>query len=563
MAPGAHQVIIRAWASNGTYGSVTLTETVGSSTPGTAQGTVTPTSLAFGSVATNTSSSSQAVKITNSGSATLNISGVSISPSQFAVSGPTSTSIAPGSSASYSVTFSPTAVTAYSGTMSFSTNSATAVPAVTLSGTGVDQSGTNPNCSGTAYYVSNSGSDNNNGISTSSPWKTVAHVVAFEPNLRAGDCVLFQRGGVWFEQLAVSNVHGTQSYPITFGNYGSGNLPVIDGGSTRLYGIVGGSASGQAANSYITIDGFEVRNTTRGGIIFSGLAQPGITIQNNYVHNTGYGAYPGACAGCYQVDDGNYGYNEGIAVFAYPIGNYGVKILNNTLKIIGGHNALMVDEDTGSPLIQGNKVGPGCSHNCFDFKRSTGALFKHNTANCAGTITVNGQTYPACNANAFYTQNDSPATFTETGTYEQNVAYGAAPGNGCFVAQGQSNPVPVSLNYYNNTCAHPAGASSPVAFNVQSCLGGVLKVNNNIFQGGYLTIASDCAISWDYNDKYQTTQGGSTPNGAHDHSVDPQWVNPSAFDFHLQSTSPVLNSGNSSILAVPYIGACGTSGTCP
>jgi hypothetical protein len=94
-------------------------------------------------------------------------------------------------------------------------------------------------------------------------------------------------------------------------------------------------------------------------------------------------------------------------------------------------------------------------------------------------------------------------------------------------------------------------------------LGGVLKVNNNIFQGGYLTIASDCAISWDYNDKYQTTQGGSTPNGAHDHSVDPQWVNPSAFDFHLQSTSPVLNSGNSSILAVPYIGACGTSGTCP
>ena len=115
MAPGTHQVLIRAWASNGTNGSVTLTETVGSSTPGTAQGTVTPTSLAFGSVATNTSSSSQAVKITNTGSATLNISGVSISPSQFAVSGPTSTSIAPGSSAAYSVTFSPTAVSAYSG----------------------------------------------------------------------------------------------------------------------------------------------------------------------------------------------------------------------------------------------------------------------------------------------------------------------------------------------------------------------------------------------------------------------------------------------------------------
>src|SRR6185437_16030179 len=113
IAAGTHQVLVRAWAGDGTYGSVALTETVGSSTPGTAQGVVTPSSLAFGSVATNTVSSSQTVKITNTGSATLNISGVSISPSQFTVSGPNSTSIAPGSSASYNVSFAPTAVSAY------------------------------------------------------------------------------------------------------------------------------------------------------------------------------------------------------------------------------------------------------------------------------------------------------------------------------------------------------------------------------------------------------------------------------------------------------------------
>ncbi len=568
MAPGTHQVLIRAWASNGTNGSVTLTETVGSSTPGTPQGALTPTSLAFGSVATNTSSSPQAVKITNTGSATLNISGVSISPSQFAVSGPSPTSIAPGSSASYNVTFSPTAVSAYSGTMSFSTNSATAISAVTLSGTGVNPTPTptpsptppGTNCSGTEYYVSNSGSDSNNGISTSSPWKTVAHVVAFEPSLRAGDCVLFQRGGVWAEQLNISNVHGTQTNPITFGNYGTGNRPVLDGGSTRSYGIVDGKTSGQIASSYVTIDGFEVRNATSGGIIFSYLAQPGITIQNNYVHNNGYGAYAGACSGCFGVDSGSYGYNEGIAFVGYPVGSYGVKVLNNVVKVEGGHNALMVDQDLANPLIKGNQVGPGCSHNCIDFKRSTGMLVSNNITNCSTSVTVNGSTYPGCNGNSFYTENVE--SFTETGTYEENVAYGAKSGYACFGANGSTTGLsPIALKYYNNTCY--TGSTGANAVTINSCFGGNLTFENDIFAGGgiYLGAAGTCSISsWDYNDKYGASGGSS---GAHDMNVNPLFVSPGTMDFHLQSTSPVLNSGFSTILNVPYMGACGTSGTCP
>src|SRR6185437_1303599 len=481
-----------------------------------------------------------------------------ISPSQFAVSGPTSTTIAPGSSASYNVTFSPTAVSPYSGTMSFSTNSATAVTAVTLSGTGVDQSGTTANCSATTYYVSNSGNDSNNGVSASSPWRTVAKVVAFEPSLRSGDCVLFQRGGTWNEQLAISNVHGSQSYPITFGNYGSGNIPILDGGSTRPYGIVGASASGQAANSYITIDGFEVRNATSGGIIFSYLAQPGITIQNNYVHNNGYGAYAGACAGCFGVDAGSYGYNEGIVFVGYPVGNYGSKIINNIVKIEGGHNAIMTDQDTGSPLIEGNKVGPGCSHHCIDFKRSTGMLIKRNTGNCSGTVTVNGQTYPACNANNFYTEQGN-SSFTETGTYEENVIYGAAAGYACLAANlGSTTVGPTSVNYYNNTCY--AGSTGMKAYYAGNCMGGTIHLYNNIFYGGGISTGSNCTIVWDYNDKYGTSGG---PSGSHDVSVDPLFVNPNTMDFHLQFGSPVLNDGNSGLLNLSFRGACGTSGTCP
>lgn len=552
---GTHRVVVRAWASDGTYGSVYLTENVSSSTSGSAQGAVTPTSLAFGSVAINTASSSQAAKITNTGTATLNITSVSISPSQFAVSGPSSASIAPGGSASYNVTFTPTTVTAYSGQLSFTTNSATAVAPVVLSGTGL-QGGANASCSGTTYYVSTSGSDSNSGISTTSPWKTVARVVAFEPNLRQGDCVLFQRGGVWFEQLSISNVHGSQSYPITFGNYGTGSLPVLDGGSARLYGIVGASASGQAANSYVTIDGFEVRNATRGGIIFSYLVQPGIAIQNNYVHNNGYGAYPGACSGCFQVDDNQYGYNEGIAMVCYPENSCGVKIINNTVKIEGGHNAIMVDSDHGNALIQGNQVGPGVTHGGIDFKRSLGMMVKQNSVNCSVSVVVNGKTYPGCSATSFWTEQDD-STYTETGTYEQNVSYGAASGYACFGANGISGPI--SLKYYNNTCY--LGSTGANATDLTNCRGGTLTFENNIFDGsGGISLGTCSAVTWDYNDKYGTAGG---PLGAHDMSVNPLFVSPGTMDFLLQSGSPVFTTGNSSVLGLSYMGACGTSGTCP
>jgi hypothetical protein len=422
-------------------------------------------------------------------------------------------------------------------------------------GTGGGQSGTTPSCSGTTYYVSTSGNDSNSGTSATSPWKTVAGVVAYEPSLRQGDCVLFQRGGVWYEQLKISNVHGTQSYPITFGNYGTGNLPVLDGGSTRPYGIVGASGSGQAANSYVTIDGFEVRNATSGGIIFSYLVQPGITIQNNYVHNNGYGAYAGACSGCFEVDNGSYGYNEGIAFVGYPNGAYGAKILNNVVKIEGGHNAVMVDQDSANPLIQGNQVGPGCSHNCIDFKRSTGALFKQNTVNCSTSVAVNGQTYPGCNGNAFYAEQDSSG-YTQTGTYDNNVVYGAARSYSCFEGQGVSGPL--SLKFYNNSCY--VGSTGAAAIDFNNCQGGTLTFENNVLSGGNIFTGTCSAVTWDYNDKYGTAGG---PSGAHDLSVNPLFVNPSTMDFHLQSTSPVLNIGNSGILGLTYMGACGTSGTCP
>jgi len=91
----------------------------------------------------------------------------------------------------------------------------------------------------TTYYVDVvSGNDSNNGTSTSTPWRTIAHVNswAFNP----GDSILFRAGDIWREQLNIKH-SGSEGSPITFGSYeisaqrGRGNraspddAPIISG----------------------------------------------------------------------------------------------------------------------------------------------------------------------------------------------------------------------------------------------------------------------------------------------------------------------------------------------
>lgn len=83
----------------------------------------------------------------------------------------------------------------------------------------------------TDYYVSFSlGDDNNDGLSTATPWKTTTKVVAksiasqpFQP----GDNIYFKRGDAWEGELRIFSIHGTESSPITFTAYGEGEDPII------------------------------------------------------------------------------------------------------------------------------------------------------------------------------------------------------------------------------------------------------------------------------------------------------------------------------------------------
>ena len=80
--------------------------------------------------------------------------------------------------------------------------------------------------SGTTYYVSNSGSDSNNGTSTTTPWQTISKVNG--ETFSAGDSILFRKGDTWREELVIPN-SGTPGSEIYFGAYGTGDMPNIFG----------------------------------------------------------------------------------------------------------------------------------------------------------------------------------------------------------------------------------------------------------------------------------------------------------------------------------------------
>ncbi|MBU1043378.1 MAG: hypothetical protein KJ915_03145 [Candidatus Omnitrophica bacterium] len=81
------------------------------------------------------------------------------------------------------------------------------------------------------YYVDQTGGlDTNNGISNSTPWKSLVKVVAFDKvtGFLPGDNISFKKGEKWRETLQCWSSGEAGKY-ITYTSYGSGDEPIIDG----------------------------------------------------------------------------------------------------------------------------------------------------------------------------------------------------------------------------------------------------------------------------------------------------------------------------------------------
>ena len=78
---------------------------------------------------------------------------------------------------------------------------------------------------GTAYYISNSGSDENDGLSPETAFATPAALK--NVGLQSGDAVFFERGGIWRATELPTSACWVDG--ITFSAYGQGDMPRIYG----------------------------------------------------------------------------------------------------------------------------------------------------------------------------------------------------------------------------------------------------------------------------------------------------------------------------------------------
>ncbi|MFU8815354.1 MAG: hypothetical protein ACNA7W_08405, partial [Pseudomonadales bacterium] len=103
------------------------------------------------------------------------------------------------------------------------------------------------------YYVSNAGSDSNNGLTPATAWKTVNKVNSTVR--QQGADVYFRAGDVWHDQQLRINWSGSASDPAVIGAYHMSNGKVVYGpGSLRKPEINGTFDAACRANKSCAID---------------------------------------------------------------------------------------------------------------------------------------------------------------------------------------------------------------------------------------------------------------------------------------------------------------------
>ncbi len=343
------------------------------------------------------------------------------------------------------------------------------------------------------YYVSPSGSDSNSGLSTTTPFRTVARAASVA---QAGATV-YLRAGTYQEYLAFGN-SGTSSARITFEGY-PGETPVIDGShiATNVAGVWSQPPLIRITGSYVTLRRIEVKNAAADGIYVTGS---NVIMDALHIHHT---------------------YLSGIRLFSAWDGT----VSNSTIHDVydwgsGGNDADCISASWyvphGRHTIRNNHIY-NCSDDGIDMWTSTDNLLEGNVIHHAG--------YPGNGNGTGFKLGSAASPYGGRNIVRNNIIYDCRSW-GIGSAEGPDNQV------YNNT-AFRNGSGNYANWGKP----GVFR-NNIGYQGGNsLSLVTGGNNSWDLG------------------ITDPQFMStePTSPDFlHLRAGSPAIDRG--AITGMAYVG---------
>jgi len=433
------------------------------------------------------------------------------------------------------------------------------------------------------YYVNaTDGDDEKDGQSEANAWKTISKVNSSMGSFSAGDSILFKRGETFTDAGLWISCSGSSGNEITFGAYGSGNLPIIQPAS-------GASITLGEGKSYIIIEYIKVQNTAgtsagmalnRGDITqntyitvrnceFSGTGGVGIHVQgvDHYtIDNCSFSNCQSGKNGIY-IDGSN----------ANPASNG--TISNNTLNPNGICLHQSGDYDIGSNhTISGNTV-TGCTEEGIDLASGSNITVTGNEIynNSSSEITVvhgvsdviiEKNYIHDANSNGIYIDNCSNITL------RYNIIYD--PVLRC-VNIGPSTSV-TTVYLYNNTLVSSTSSTRSV-ITIGQYLDGLTAKNNiimntetsyNLVEYGTGATPTNTNSDFDYNQYYRGDNdpdqnlwyGGTFSNWQNTENQDangafgdPLFVDASNGNFSLQDSSLCIDAGIDVSLTSDYNGS--------
>ncbi|HYO76185.1 MAG TPA: right-handed parallel beta-helix repeat-containing protein, partial [Thermoanaerobaculia bacterium] len=208
----------------------------------------------------------------------------------------------------------------------------------------------------TDYFVATTGSNSNNGLSSSTPFQTITKAVSV---LASGDTA-WVASGEYNETVVIWNKNNIALY-----GYGS-TKPIIDGtGVTMNNGLVEIGGSTSPGTNGVIFEGFEVRDSAATGILI--WEAKNVQLRYNYVHRNQKG---GITAGA-----STWGRNDYITVFENTVTD---NVRNNSARTLTsgwsqGIGLMYTDHGT----IEGNYVSKNFGEG-IDYISSDNGLIVRN-----------------------------------------------------------------------------------------------------------------------------------------------------------------------------------------